>query len=856
MAERPILMLGEPALAERDNLHGGGKTFDRPSRKHQNRYFADLRKIRDAIARVEPSPLFGEVERIIVLEVAVGSADGLKKLAQAADEVEGLEWLLEVDLEPDVVEGFNHGVVVDRRLFAFFTNREAMDKLIGFWDVFQSGADAPRGLGPFFDVFRHLTDVRLWDEKDRLFETGLASWWEERLESGDDPIFFQAEFWYSDDATRGARSLASLQQTLAAVSATVAHVSRIPGIRYHAACISCPRAGIEAALAALKNDVYVQMLRCDEVMFFRGGGQSSIKAPVLTGVTPTAPEVDRPLPSGEPLVALLDGLPLANHADLRGRVRIDDPDDFASFYPAGSRRHGTAMASQIVHGDLTLGEASLRRPILARPVMHPAGSNDAAETWPANRLFVDLFHEAVRGIVVGTHDQPAAGPSVRIVNVSLGNEYHRFVREMSPLARLIDWLSAEHNLLFLVSAGNILSEIQLNVGMAEFEALDPADARARVLEQVQRDRPARRLLSPAEAVNAVTVGALHADGATAPKFAESVGNRDVLEGKPFPSLLNPVGSGRARAVKPEILMPGGRQYYQRKAGTRVIFKINDADKLPGQLVAAPSPTPGTPRHRVHMRGTSNAAANATRLASRIYETLEALRDETDSPALADDRLTVLTKALLVHGAGWGEETAELDAHCGPNDQETWRNFRQNKAAVLGFGPVDPERSRVSTDQRVLMLGTGRLRNGKADEYRVPIPSGLGGKRLRRRIVLTLAWLSPLNPRHRGYTRASLYLTKESTVAGFLASPRDADERLSRRGSVQHLVFEESTVVAVDPDAVMTLKVNCRESAGGLLSDVPYGLAVTVEAADPQAAAIHEEMRDRLAALAEGARVRA
>jgi len=62
---------------------------------------------------------------------------------------------------------------------------------------------------------------------------------------------------------------------------------------------------------------------------------------------------------GRVVAALFDGLPLAGHNFLAGRLEIDDPDDFSSKYGlAAEQRHGTAMASLILHGDLN--DRSLR----------------------------------------------------------------------------------------------------------------------------------------------------------------------------------------------------------------------------------------------------------------------------------------------------------------------------------------------------------------------------------------------------------------------------------------------------------------------------------------------------------------
>lgn len=69
---------------------------------------------------------------------------------------------------------------------------------------------------------------------------------------------------------------------------------------------------------------------------------------------PETPEYHKPpLPTEPPIAGVLDGLPLANHVLLSDRIIIDDPDDWAQNYQASHRRHGTAMTSLIIHGDLS-----------------------------------------------------------------------------------------------------------------------------------------------------------------------------------------------------------------------------------------------------------------------------------------------------------------------------------------------------------------------------------------------------------------------------------------------------------------------------------------------------------------------
>lgn len=67
------------------------------------------------------------------------------------------------------------------------------------------------------------------------------------------------------------------------------------------------------------------------------------------------------------------------------------------------------------------------------------------------------------------------------------------------------------------------------------------------------------LLRP-KSINALTVGALHADDAGAVGLPSHV--LDVLGGSRLPSVVSALGRGVRRAVKPDILAPGGRQLFR------------------------------------------------------------------------------------------------------------------------------------------------------------------------------------------------------------------------------------------------------------------------------------------------------
>ena len=148
-------------------------------------------------------------------------------------------------------------------------------------------------------------------------------------------------------------------------------------------------------------------------------------------------------PAGSPVVALFDGLPLQTHRRLQGRLVVDDPDGFESDSPAVARRHGTAMASLILHGDLAAGEAPLPRLLYVRPILRPNPHDwrNHTETAPEGTLVVDLVHRAVRRLFEGDGGEAPVAPHVSIINLSIGIRDRPFDQALSPLARLLDWLA-------------------------------------------------------------------------------------------------------------------------------------------------------------------------------------------------------------------------------------------------------------------------------------------------------------------------------------------------------------------------------------------------------------------------------
>jgi hypothetical protein len=163
---------------------------------------------------------------------------------------------------------------------------------------------------------------------------------------------------------------------------------------------------------------------------------------------------------------------------------------------------------------------------------------------------------------------------------------------------------------------------------------------------------------------------------------------------------------------------------------------------------------------------------------------------------------------------------------------------------LGYGPADVDRALSCAAERATMIGSGDLSADQACIFSVPLPPSLAGKTVWRRLTITLAWFSPINPAHRAYRRAKLWITPpqaELHVKRF----NSVHDKAAQRGTLQHEVLEgEDAVAFIDGDR-FECKVNCAADAGDLAVNVPFALCVTLEVADGIGIPIYQEIRDRI-----------
>lgn len=845
---RPLLIFPEAQYSERDRRPPPGPAPRLPSRSRQSQRLApqfaalerafELRRVelRSDLAHVVP-------EEVLVLET-VGS---VQDFAAAVRRTPGMEWLFEWDQEEvapddDFYLEANPERGLDGRLFLVMSNQQALQELLALWRRYREIGDVgwPRGRARWRDLFSQLRNIRPWDVQDRLLATGILDDWRERIQEGQETVRLEAELWYRTSEQEQRASQRRLESLLVAEGGRFIAQTILPQIAYHAILAELPIAAVNTIL----NHPDTALVRCERVMFFRAVGQAAIVT------TTDEPLVDRVAPSSqsviwdEPIVALLDGLPLENHQWLRNRLLVNDPDGWAAQYPVDERHHGTAMASLILHGDLNSNDVPLSRRLYVRPILRPDSlgwSERKREAIPEDVLPIDLIHRAIRRMFDGEAGEPPVAPSVCIVNLSVCDAARPFDRFLSPWARLIDWLAWQYKCLFVISVGNYEDALILDVPRESFADLGPEQREAEVLKAISGSMVNRRLLAPSEAVNAISVGALHIDGSATVTGAYTT---DLLCSNRLPSPISRFGPGFRRAVKPDILMAGGRQVFRERLDSTyptAALNVVPTTQPPGQCVATPGAAPGDLTKIRYSRGTSNAAALTSRTAALLYDVLQDLRDQPGGDMIEDKYLPVLLKSMLVHAARWGDSSAVLEARLGEGLSAS--ELRKRVTRFLGYGALYADRVRACTEERVTIIGCSEIGDGRGHVYSVPLPPSLSSRRVLRRLTITLAWLTPTNPKHRSYRRAALWFKPPLDI--LRVGRTDVDWQAVQRGTVQHEVLEGDRAAPYTDGEVLQIQVNCRADAGDIQAAVPYALLASLEVAEGLDIPIYEEVRARI-----------
>lgn len=405
--------------------------------------------------------------------------------------------------------------------------------------------------------------------------------------------------------------------------------------------------------------------------------------------------ISRP-PDNAPTVCVIDTGVTAGNAFLSAVVREDlgrsflttDPDN-----PNDGYGHGSGVASLVSYYALNLAENATNE---GRVWIASARILNGENRLEDNRLFSALLRDAVAHF-------SAAG--IRIFNLSINDlalgwnqNAKRTMPRRSWVARRIDQLSREYDVVFVVSTGNLLiSDVNAYLNDGQRYPAYLLDDHACIHD-------------PGQAALALTVGSIApSTQIVGPGRSSAIAGRD--EASPFTRC----GPGVRRETKPEVVDYGGNYLIQddlRRAGMN-----------PGLSVAVASHqlTPAV----TYDVGTSFAAARVS------YRLAQVLRDLTE---LGVAPSAPLLKAFLVNSAQFplaGELTTAFLEALGSNEQGDWLR-------VFGYGIPDHHRATDCDPYTSILFYQGRIEPDTIQFFDVPVPAMLEkARRGEKRLTVTL-----------------------------------------------------------------------------------------------------------------------
>ena len=629
MTERPIILFGTPGIAQRTSRGPAISNIKLPAHSRQSaRLVPKMAALQSTLITLQQTAVGIEPEKVLVFELAKDIkafytaikhlGDGIELIFDAPDDISVTDdfYITEINSQTGETIRRNDKYSFGGKIYCVLTNAQALQEILNLWERYtqDSQTQFPRGKTGLKNVFDCLVDIHTWGYKERIEETGILDAWNEDLQNPDlGSVRCEIELFFRQSPNIRQQREDDLAAKISALGGAVLGRSIIADIAYHAVLADLPRNAVEQII---RNDSSISLLSAEQIMFFKPTGQAVfLSEGSEIEHTFNLPKTETII--DEPIIALFDGLPQENHPFLINRLIIDDPDDYSSQYTVADRKHGTSMASLITLGDLsgTLWQSTHK--IYVRPIMKPnRGFRGTIEEIPDNVLLADKIHEAVRRLFVAEADFNAVAPSIKVINLSIGIAYRQFDRSMSPLARLLDWLSYKYRVLFIVSSGNHSKDLDIGMSFTDFMSLDFANRDKEIITWIYENARNLRLLSPSESINALTVGATFDD--------ESVFNENARQILPCSNgIISPtsaLGKGLNNSVKPDIIFPGGRKSVIASPRNSEVMAWSISQRELGTQSAAPF-TPGSATKTVYTFGTSNAASLISHEASRCYDAL-------------------------------------------------------------------------------------------------------------------------------------------------------------------------------------------------------------------------------------------
>lgn len=358
--------------------------------------------------------------------------------------------------------------------------------------------------------------------------------------------------------------------------------------------------------------------------------------------------------------------------------------------PFDENGHGSGVASLAAYHSLDLSEGGQNK---ARAWIASARILAADNQIEEDRLYSKLLEEVVAEF---------APQRVRIFNLSvadLSRKWNQDEKRTQPrtswTARTIDRLSRDHDVVFVVSTGNIpMNEIRDYLQEGSTYPAYLCDDNSRILD-------------PGQAGLALSVGSI-APGALVTSSPDT-----AIAQEYEPSPFTRSGPGIKGDIKPELVEFGGNLIRDQETHS---VRANASTNV---VMASHKLTPAVS----HEFGTSFATPRvAHKLAVLLQELQELGIDHPSAPLL---------KAFIVNSASYRGDLNEVVAKL----DEVARDGAIN---VLGYGFPEPSRATDCDDYSILLYHQGQIEPNQVAFFSIPVPVVLTESSDRKRLSVTVA----------------------------------------------------------------------------------------------------------------------
>lgn len=401
-------------------------------------------------------------------------------------------------------------------------------------------------------------------------------------------------------------------------------------------------------------------------------------------------------------ILVIDSGILSNHPLLEKCVgaeivaKANDSSELSDDFISDEIGHGTEVAGIALYGDIKrcIIEEKFTSDIWLFSAKVMFEDEDGYATFNEKELVEHQLDYSVREIV-------STYPNCRVINLSFGNEAYAMFgnRHQFNLASLLDELSKELNVIFVVSAGNY-----------DYAAENISENYPNYL--LDEDTGKAKIIDPATSALAITVGSLYKEYIGLDLFCKTDFFNDGYH-YDYPSPRTRVGPGYQGMIKPDLVEYGGGSYGEESDVVTLNYKWIEE----GRLFSLGF-------------GTSLSAPKVAHLLASLMNKY---------PSYSSN----LIKALLISSARI-PPSSERPTLLSTIDFYSTDQNSMNLLKIYGFGKPSLEKSLFSEPNRVLLIRENSIKLNNFHIYEIYLPDDFSTNNGEKRIDVTFVYNPPVN----------------------------------------------------------------------------------------------------------------